>query len=164
MREPKTKLINGNEWVVQPWHGMLGLKIQARLGKILTPTLMVGNSDIKSIMQKDFSALALTIAEIFDEDEMPKFVVNQLLHGTKINGKDISSEANFNDHFAGNFAEMYQGLIFIFQVNFEDFTKLVDGIMSRVQTFASHMVEKFAEEPEVQKTKASKSRKVYRES
>jgi tRNA isopentenyl-2-thiomethyl-A-37 hydroxylase MiaE len=163
MREPKTKMINDNEWVVHPWHGILGLKIQAKLAKMLTPALMVGNSDVKSIMNKDFSMLASSVAELFDEDEAPNFVIKQLLHGTRINGKDMSTDANFNEHFSANFAELYQGLVFVFQVNFEDFTKLAGVIMTRVQTFTSHLQDKFAEEPET-KNKANKGKKVYRES
>jgi hypothetical protein len=146
MRDPQTKIINGNEWVTYPWHGMLGLKIQARLAKVVAPALLTAEGS------GDFKALAHSITDLLDEESAPKFIVNQLLHGTKINGREISNEAAFNDHFSANFSELYQGLAFIFKVNFEDFTKLADVFIERAQSFASRMKKP---EPKLRKNTAS---------
>jgi hypothetical protein len=125
-REAKKKIINGHEWEVYPWDGMHGLRMQARLSKVIGPVVgqVVGSN--QEIMDADVSAIANTLIDRIDNDT-PQ-LIRDMLYGAFVDGKDISQDRVFNEHFAANFAELYKGLAFILEVNFGDFFELAGAI------------------------------------
>lgn len=135
-REAKKKSINGHEWEVYPWDGMHGLRMQARLSKVIGPVIgqVVGSG--KDIMDADVEAIANTLIDRIDNDT-PQ-LIRDMLYGAFVGGKDISQDRVFNEHFAANFAELYKGLVFILEVNFGDFLSLADVIGVRETSEKAH--------------------------
>jgi len=128
-RESAKKMINGNEWEVLPWDGMHGLKMQAKLGRVIGPVLgSAGGSE--SVMDADVQSVITALADRIDERETPE-LIRAMLHGTSVEGKDITIDRVFNEHFSANYGELYQGLMFIVQVNFGDLFSMVAAIGGR---------------------------------
>lgn len=127
-RLAQSKIINGTSWEVTPWNAMHGIKMQARLARMLGPALSAA-SGTTSIMEADVTGIVSALFSALDEDKMPA-IISDLLHGTRVDGKDITSTAVFNEQFAANYAEMYQGLAFILTVNFGNFFELAASIGS----------------------------------
>ena len=124
MREPQTKQINGNEWTVQPWPGRYGLKMQSRMAKFIGPALGgIGNVD--DLLDQDVGAMVSALTEVMDD---APGLIESMLQGVLVDGKDISNGTNFDNHFSANFAELYEGLAFVIKVNFGDFSRLVGAI------------------------------------
>jgi len=126
MREAQTKVINGSEWMVQPWPGRYGLKMQSRMAKFVGPALGgIGNVD--DLLDQDVGAMVSALTEVMDD---APGLVEGMLQGVAVDGKDMSAGTNFDNHFSANFAELYEGLAFVIKVNFGDFSRLVAGIGS----------------------------------
>jgi len=124
MREAQTKVINGNEWMVQPWPGRYGLKMQARMAKFIGPALGgIGNVD--DLLDQDVGAMVSALTEVMDD---APGLITDMLQGVLVDNKDISNDTNFDNHFSANFAELYEGLAFVIKVNFGDFSRLVGAI------------------------------------
>lgn len=133
MKNPESKTINGNQWEVSPWTGLHAVRMQATLTKTASPFIK-SLREIDSLEDIKDGEAAGAIAELLASLEADQVVqlVKSMLVGVSINGKDASMDAMLNTHFAGNTFELYQGLWFVLQVNFADFTALVGSITSLV--------------------------------
>ncbi len=125
-RATESKTINGNEWEVTAWDGMHGLKMQARIAKLIGPALGKANGG-SDLMDMDVTSIIGAVVERIDERETPQ-LIRDMLHGTFVEGKDATQDRFFNEHFAANFGELYQGLIFVAQVNFGNLFQMADVI------------------------------------
>lgn len=129
-REPQKAIINGHEWETVPWDGMHGIRMQARLAKIIGPALS-NMSGVDDLMDADVGAIAGALFERLDEKEAPQ-LVRDMLHGTSVEGKDPTMDRVFNEHFAGNYGELYQGIAHILKVNFGDLFTMAGAIGVRI--------------------------------
>ncbi|TQE99500.1 MAG: hypothetical protein FKY71_08315 [Spiribacter salinus] len=129
-REATKKIINGHEWETYPWDGMHGLRMQARLAKVIGPALnkMAG---VENLMDADVGGIAAALFERMDERETPQ-LIRDMLHGTSVDGKDPTMDSVFNAHFAANYGELYQGVAHILQVNFGDLFTMAGAIGVRM--------------------------------
>jgi len=117
-REAQTKTIDGQEWQVTPWPGRHGIRIQARLAKLIAPLLGEDGGNERAV-----SALLAGL----HEDDVLRLVEN-MLHGVRVEGQDASM-ASFLDRFASaNYGALYKGLAFVLEVNFGDFLSLLGNI------------------------------------
>lgn len=124
-REAQEYTVNGSSWKIQPWPAMHGLKMQAKLGKILGSAigdLSISDSNASSNMMH-------VIEDIFnniDTDQLEP-MIKELLHGVFINGKDATMTSVFNEHFQQNYFELFEGLKAVLEVNLNDiFLRLKD--------------------------------------
>ena len=129
-RDPHKRVINGHEWEIYPWDGMHGLRMQARLAKLIGPAIgQAGGADKQSLMEMDVGAVIGALVERVDAQETPQ-LIRDMLHGTSVDGQDVSMDKFFNEHFAGNYAELYEGLAHIVRVNFGDLFTMAASIGS----------------------------------
>lgn len=144
-RETRKRTIHGNQWEVQPWPGMYGLRMQARWARALAPVVRsAGDSlpavlgegqklDMAALMALDVQALLPTVAKVVAsvlesaDDDLPA-LLQDTLSGASVNGRDASEERTFNDHFAQNYVELYAVVAFVLEVNYGDFTAWVAAI------------------------------------
>jgi hypothetical protein len=123
-RKQDSKTINGHEWEVTAWDGMHGLKMQARIGKLIGPAVAQGGGNM---MNMDVASVIGAVVERIDDKETPQ-LIRDMLHGTFIDEKDASQDRVFNEHFSANFGELYQGLMFVAQVNFGSLFQMAGAI------------------------------------
>ena len=138
-RHTETKIINGHEWVVTPWDGGYGVAIQFRAAPLLkgffVPFLNAAlsaqdNAGMKdALMEADVEAMVNALFEQIHEEKTPK-LLKDMMYGAFVDGKDMGMERNFNEHFAANYSEFYQGLLFVVQVNFGDLFTMAGAIGS----------------------------------
>lgn len=125
-REPERTTINGHEWEVYPWDGMHGLRMQARLGRALGPAI-ASMSNVEDVMDMDVQQIVGALSGQIDEKETPQ-LIRDMLHGASVEGKDVTMDRVFNEHFSANYAELYEGLAFIVRVNFGDLFQMAAAI------------------------------------
>lgn len=125
-RETERTAINGHDWEVTPWDGMHGVRLQARIARLVGPALGA-MGDAGSFLESDVGAVVSALADRIDEKDTPQ-LIRDLLHGSFVDGKDVTIDRVFNEHFAANYAELYQGLAFILRVNFGDLFQLAAAI------------------------------------
>jgi len=138
-RTEHKKVINGNEWTVWPWDGMHGIRMQARIAPLIKGVAgPVGNAVRKAkgtsqkeimeaLLDLDIDTVVNAIFQNIDDQKTPQ-LIRDMMHGARVNGNDMSMDRPFNEHFAGNYAELYQGLWFILEVNFgELFSRGLSG-------------------------------------
>jgi hypothetical protein len=115
-RDAQRKTINGHEWEVTPWDAMHGLRMQARIAPIVQAALGASEG---SVMDMDVAKVTSAILSRIDAEETPR-LIRDALHGVFVDGKDMSMDKPFNDLFAANYGELYQGLWFVVQTNLGD--------------------------------------------
>lgn len=143
MRQEQDRLINGHEWKVFPYPGMYGLKIQARLAPFLTGISEIVQGLLKSSKTKgdlldtdiDIGKLVKAIIENIDGEKTPK-LIRDMLYGVRVDGKDAYSDKNFDEIFAANYKELYQGLYFVLEVNFGDVFQMAEGFTNDEEPLA----------------------------
>lgn len=123
-REAQNKFVNGHEWEVYPWDAMHGLKMQARLAPIVRAAVGSANGDI---MDMDVAQVVSGLLEAIDQEETPR-LIRDMMHGVRVDGQDMSMDRPFNEMFAANYGELYQGLWFVVEVNFGDLFSMAGAI------------------------------------
>lgn len=131
--ETKTKTINGHQWQVTQWPGRHAMRMKVRLAKTFGPALGAAASGAHSGMDTDLSELDVSgivsaLVERVDESGFLS-LVQDMLHQTLVDNQDASSDAFFDQHFAGNFGELYRGLGFVLEVNFGSFLTAAAELM-----------------------------------
>ena len=111
------KTINGHEWEVTPWEAMHGLRMQARIAPVVQAAL--SSADGGNMMDMDVAKVTSGILSAIDAQETPQ-LIRDMLHGVRVDGKDMTMDGPFNDLFAANYGELYQGLWFVVNVNLGD--------------------------------------------
>ena len=124
-RDAQRKVINGHEWEVYPWDAMHGLKMQARLAPVVKSAL--GAAEGSDLMDMDVSKVVDGLLGAIDDESTPK-LIRDMMHGVRVDGQDMSMDRPFNDMFAANYAELYQGLWFVVEVNFGDLFTMAGAI------------------------------------
>lgn len=133
-REAQKQIINGHEWEVTPWDGMHGLRMQTRLGRFVGPVLgQVGGAE--NVLDADVSGIITALADRIDDKDTPQ-LIRDMLYGAFVDGKDITMDRVFNEHFSANYGELYQGLAFVLRVNFGDLFQLAGAIGGRSEPAA----------------------------
>ena len=125
-RDAQRKVINGHEWEVYPWDAMHGLRMQARLAPIVKAAVSGVGSDM-DFMDMDVAKVAGSLMEAIDEDATPR-LIRDMMHGVRVDGQDMSMDRPFNEHFAANYGELYQGLWFVLEVNLGDVFTMAGSI------------------------------------
>ena len=128
-RDAQTKIINGHEWKVTPWDGMFGIKMQARIAPLLRGVIAPlanaaaaaksGDDATEALLGMDAEVIADALFSQIDEQRTPA-LIKAMMYGAFVDGKDMGTDRNFNEHFSANYGELYQGLWFVLQVNFGD--------------------------------------------
>ena len=122
--ETETRAINGSDWQVTQWPARKSLKLKTRMVKLVGPTagrlLSGGLSGMDEEM--DISSAVDALVDRLNPDTFDQ-LVQDLLSSTRIEGKEANQV--FDQHFAGNFSELYQGLAFVLEVNYGDFTSRI---------------------------------------
>lgn len=128
-RTPESKIINGHRWEVTPWPGMYGLKMQAKLAPLVSGvvapmvsamgTAKQGADPLDALMNMDVDSVVSTLLSHIDETQTPQ-LIESMLYGSFVEGRDITSANVFNEHFQANYGELYKGLAFVVQVNMGD--------------------------------------------
>lgn len=115
----KEKTIGKAAYACTQFTGRHGLKMQARLLRLLGPVLggLLGSGKSGSVMDLDvdFGAALGTLAQV-DPDEFTALAVD-LLASTRRDGKEIGAEV-IDLEYAGNYGELYQALAFVVDHNF----------------------------------------------
>lgn len=128
-RDAQTKIINGHEWSVTPWDGMFGIKMQARIAPLLRGVIgplanaasaaKSGGDAAEALLGMDAEAMADALFSQIDDQRTPA-LIKDMMYGAVVDGRDMGTDRNFNEHFSANYSELYQGLWFVLQVNFGD--------------------------------------------
>lgn len=126
-RDAQTKIINGHEWQVYPWDAMHGLRMQARLAPLMKAA--VAGAHGGDVLDMDVSAVLNGVFDQIDDQRTPQ-LIRDMLHGVRVDGQDVSMDRPFNDLFAANYAELYQGLWFVINVNLGDLFQMAGDIGS----------------------------------
>ena len=124
-RDAQRKVINGHEWEVYPWDAMHGLKMQARLAPVVKSAL--GAAEGSDLMDMDVSKVVDGLLGAIDDESTPK-LIRDMMHGVRVDGQDLSMDRPFNQHFAANYGELYQGLWFVLEVNLGDVFTMAGSI------------------------------------
>ena len=124
-RDAQRKVINGHEWEVYPWDAMHGLRMQARLAPVVKSA--IGAAEGSDLMGMDVSKVVDGLLGAIDDESTPK-LIRDMMHGVRVDGQDMSMDRPFNDMFAANYAELYQGLWFVVEVNFGDLFTMAGAI------------------------------------
>jgi len=123
-REAQKKIINGHEWEVYPWDAMHGLRMQMRLAPVVQAALGSAKGDL---MDMDVAEVVSGLLGAVDDQRTPQ-LIRDMMHGVRVDGQDMSMDRPFNDAFAANYGELYQGLFFVLQVNFGDLFTMAGSI------------------------------------
>lgn len=128
-RTAESKIINGHKWEVTPWPGMYGLKMQAKLAPlvsgVIAPVINAiggakqGADPIEALMSMDIDSVVAKLLQHIDEATTPA-LIEAMLYGAFVEGRDLTSEKVFNEHFTANYGELYKGLAFVVSVNMGD--------------------------------------------
>lgn len=128
-RSPEAQTINGHRWEVTPWPGMYGVKMQARLAPLVSgavaPMLEAvggaqgGSDPMEALMDMDVDKVVSTVLQHVDEQQTPK-LIEMILHGAFVDGRDITQQVVFDEHFQANYGELYKGLMFVIKTNMGD--------------------------------------------
>ena len=124
MIETKTKVINGNEYMVRQYGARLGGRIKVRLAKLIGPAL-TSFFDQKSGLTEP-AAVEKAIGIFLDNlsvEEYDSLVMQMIPNYVWKNEKEIT-EKNFDMEFAGDYASLYKLLWFIIQVDYQDFLEM----------------------------------------
>lgn len=124
-RETQRSVINGHEWEVYPWDAMHGIRMQARIAPIIQAA--IGSAKGSDLMEMDAAEVVSGLLGSIDDERTPK-LIRDMMHGVRVDGQDMSMDRPFNDTFAANYAELYQGLYFVLQANFGDLFTLAASI------------------------------------
>lgn len=124
MIQDKEKEINGNSYSVVQFPARQALKIKTRLFKLLGPSLttLVNSLDKGLDSNLDENVLSKAVSLLvnkLDSDEVISLIL-ELLSETYLNKTRINV-SKFDQHYAGNFNELYQALFFVLEVNYGDF-------------------------------------------
>ena len=126
MIEPMTKTINGNEYVITPFAGMHGWKLQTRLGKMIGPALKevfgsIPKGQIANLMDSDIDpamlggGIAALIDAIASGDPQGELVAELLSQTTR--NEALLRPATINDVYAANYTEMFKAVIAVVGAN-----------------------------------------------
>ena len=139
-REAQTKVINGHEWQVYPWDAMHGIRMQARLAPVVQAAL--GSAKGADLMNMDVAEVVSGLLGAIDDERTPK-LIRDMMHGVRVDGQDMSMDRPFNDMFAANYGELYQGLFYVLQVNFGDLFTMAGSITSPAEDDPPEEAENF---------------------
>lgn len=127
MVDTKDREIDGCKYTATQFPAREGLKVKAKLVKVIAPFLLplLGGKSSTSLVNRNFSevdidpsllsqAIEIIIRELH-EDDIVIFVL-RLLSCTRKDGKEITPEL-FDLEFAGEYATLYKVLSFIIEIN-----------------------------------------------
>lgn len=136
------RIIDGFKITTVNFDGRSGIRYQVKLIKILGPGLakvvfsFIKTSGIKDVKllnllntEFDLSVIGDGISNLLttmDEDSTFELVMN-LVSTTRVDGKELSNTAVFDNLFAGNYGLLYKILAFVLEVNFGNLFNM-DGI------------------------------------
>lgn len=134
-------IIDGFKITTVNFDGRSGIRYQVKLIKILGPGvakvvfsfIKTSGKDVKLLnllnTEFDLSVVGDGISNLLstmDEDSTFELVMN-LVSTTRVDGKELSNTAVFDDLFAGNYGLLYKILAFVLEVNFGNLFNM-DGI------------------------------------
>lgn len=131
--ETKTKTINGHQWQVTQWPGRHAMRMKVRLAKTLGPAVGAAASGASAGLDTDLADLDVAgivsalVGRLDESDTLS--LMQDMLHQSLVDNQDASSDAFFDQHFAGNFGELYKGLGFVLEVNFGSFFAAAADLM-----------------------------------
>lgn len=122
-REAHERVIDGDTWTVQQFPATEGLRLMARLAKLLGGPLSAAmgalqGSDLLDA-KVDGSLLGKAVAELadrLDEDEVAG-LAKRLLKDTRVGGKEVLPQ--FETLFQGRYLTLFKVLGFVLEVNFQ---------------------------------------------
>jgi len=112
MIETKEKLIDGSNYTVTQLPARRALKLKTKLIKIFGGLFLANDS---KTMQSVFQSL--------DENQFEALCM-EMIQGVRKNNVELSP-ATFDLEFAGDMAGVYKLLLFIIEVNFENFFQMI---------------------------------------
>jgi hypothetical protein len=126
MAEAVNRTIDGNEYVIKPFMGMAGWRMQLRLSKMIGPALKeaigaLPKGKVADMLSSEIdpSALGGGVAALFeaiaDQDPKGEFVAELLSHTTR-NGALLTPSV-INDVFAANYLEMMKAVFAVVSAN-----------------------------------------------
>lgn len=132
-RRAEDKTIKGNKYRVMQLPGREGSKVAARLVQLLGAGIAgmakgVTDNDMKAAAFTGLSTLLTSLKE-----EQVDYFCNVFMPLTQVtlpDGKTPLLKDIFDDHFAGNYFEMFEWLKFCIEVNFGSFLSDQGGIES----------------------------------
>jgi len=135
-RTPESKIINGHKWEVTPWPGMYGLKMQAKIAPLVSGVVapMInamgsakgGGDPMDALLTMDVDSVVAKLLSHIDETQTPA-LIEAMLYGSFVDGRDITSTNVFNEHFQANYGELYKGLAFVVKVNMGDLFSMAES-------------------------------------
>jgi len=129
----KEREIDGHTWLVAQFPASESLKILAKLTKLLGPSIAALSGTVeggKSILDvevggEDFARAVSLLVERLDEEDVFNFV-KRLLKDTRCDGREVLPE--FDILFAGRLTTLIKVLVFVLEVNYEDFFGIVEKV------------------------------------
>ena len=141
MLEPKTKIVNNQEYKVLPFPAMEAIKLKTKILKLIAPALgkILGDNNVdKEFLQKQIggTALANAFTEMLDSLSGQDFenLVLEILRNTSVSftvdGKQRVfniDKTNFDIVFEGKLVDVYKVIWFVLETNYSDFFTLIKG-------------------------------------
>jgi len=126
--EGHTRTINGHMYNISTMPAFHGFSVSQRLLKIVGPPMSEVAESIGDVGGDiDLSMVEINLPTVVDhfirslESEDSQKLLKDLFVGVLVDGKDLSNDSIFNNHFAGNFGEMVDVIIEIIRINFSSF-------------------------------------------
>lgn len=117
------KQIGDNLYSTTTFTGTRGLQLLKRLTKVVGPSLAImlegGSEEAQENADGVFVKAIKMLVENIDKDDVVA-LIKELVQNTKRNGNTI----NFDIDFAGEYAELFQVVLFVVQENYGNFFKL----------------------------------------
>ena len=137
--------LNGDTFTCIPFKALEGLRLKARLIKLLAPSLkeLIGSDNLSDVMQKDLTGFNLGAAiqgliENLDEDEFIS-LVRQIFSNLTCEHTDAETntirvfefrndfENSFNAVFEAKIFSIYPVILFVLKANYPDFFQILAG-------------------------------------
>lgn len=134
MVETTRRQLSGHAYEVTEFPARQGLRLQARLLRIVGPSIAALGaealqgaqpSDVGSLLDVDISSEALTraVGELvarLDEQRVERLILD-LLGQTTRDGRPVGEETEFDAAYTGNYGELLRAIGLVLEVNFGSF-------------------------------------------
>lgn len=121
--------INGNKYAYTQLPARESLKLKFTLAGIAGGSIVGASSAIGKSDAVQLEAFGQSISKIFEKNDPDKIIalIERIFEPAFINGERV----NIDNHYKGEFSEMYQALFWVLKMEYESFFTGVQSLMTK---------------------------------